>query len=432
LSDLNLCVFEADVTPPPGSPLCGGLVEPVAGVDDPLFARGLVFLSGAPPVVLAAIDWCELRNGAHDLWRESLAEAAGTTPERVIATTVHQHDAPIVDTAAQRLFDEHGIEPAICDVAWHAAVLRNACDALRESLARPAAVDEIGLGAGPVERFASNRRPLGDDGKVVRPRFSAMPGDDPVVALPEGLIDPSLRSLSFHSNGRPVAVVSCYASHPMSHYGKGQVSADTVGLARRRREAELRGATQVYVTGCGGNLAAGKYNDGSPEMRSALADRLAEGMRAAWRSQVRYPTKGISFRSVPLDVSAAVSIRGAEAEFGPLLDDPNSDRYARWRAASGLAFVRRLASGRSLDVPAFDFGPSVLVALPGEPFVEYQLAAQHMSEDKAVIVAGYGDCGLGYLCTDASHGEGGYEPTATFLQTGAESLVMEALRQAVA
>jgi len=429
---LSLCVFEADATPPLGSPLCGGLVKPAAAVDDPQSARGLVFLAGDLPLVLVAIDWCELRNDAHDLWREALADAAGTTSERVIVTTVHQHDAPIVDIAAQALFDRHGIEPPICDVGWHRAVVDDVSEALHESLARPTPIDEIGVGGGQVERFASNRRPLGHDGKVIKPRLSAMPGEDPVVALPEGLVDPWLRSLSFHSNGRPVAVVSCYATHPMSHYGDGQVSADTVGLARRRREAELHGAVQVYLSGCGGNLAAGKYNDGSPEMRSVLADRLAAGMRAAWRTEVRYPVTAPSFTSVPIDVSAVAGVREAEAEFGAVLDDPGADHYARWRAASGLAFVRRVASGRALDIPAVDFGPAVLAALPGEPFVEYQLAAQAFRRDKAVIVAGYGDCGLGYLCTDVSHAEGGYEPTATFLQPGAEPVVMEALRAAVA
>src|SRR6476620_8065653 len=52
-SGLRLATFRADVTPPLGSPLCGGLVKPVAGVSEPLLALGVVILSDvAKPVVL--------------------------------------------------------------------------------------------------------------------------------------------------------------------------------------------------------------------------------------------------------------------------------------------------------------------------------------------------------------------------------------------
>ena len=39
---LRLATFRADVTPPIGAPLCGGLVKPVAGVSEPLLALGAV------------------------------------------------------------------------------------------------------------------------------------------------------------------------------------------------------------------------------------------------------------------------------------------------------------------------------------------------------------------------------------------------------
>ncbi len=50
-----------------------------------------------PPVVLCSVDWCGIGNDAHDRWREVLADAAGTTRERVLVCAIHQHDAPLVD-----------------------------------------------------------------------------------------------------------------------------------------------------------------------------------------------------------------------------------------------------------------------------------------------------------------------------------------------
>src|SRR5215475_13687087 len=94
--------------------------------------------------------------------------------------------------------------------------------------------------------------------------------------------------------------MSCYATHPMSYYGKGGVSSDFVGLARKRRQADDPKVFQLYVSGCSGNVTAGKYNDGSPDNRPVLAERLYKGMAAAWEATKRQPLERLGFRSVPL------------------------------------------------------------------------------------------------------------------------------------
>ena len=125
----------------------------------------------------------------------------------------------------------------------------------------------LGLGAAQVERVASNRRYLGTDGSVRFDRTSST-RDAAAQAAPENLIDPWLRTLSFWDGETPLVAVSAYAVHPMSYYGQGDVSADFPGLARRLRQEEMPGVRQIYLTGCGGNLTAGKYNDGAVTNRS--------------------------------------------------------------------------------------------------------------------------------------------------------------------
>src|SRR6202044_22387 len=75
---LHLACFRCDVTPPLGHPLCGGWIEPVRAVDDPLWALGVILLGMGRPVVLCAVDWCGLRNDAHQAWRQALADAVHT------------------------------------------------------------------------------------------------------------------------------------------------------------------------------------------------------------------------------------------------------------------------------------------------------------------------------------------------------------------
>src|SRR5260370_17451143 len=100
---LHLATFGADVTPPEGHPLCGGWIEPVRGVEDPLRALGVVLLGAGAPVVLCAVDWCGIRNDAHFAWRQALAKAAHTTPERVAVPSVHPHNPPSPPTPPHRL-----------------------------------------------------------------------------------------------------------------------------------------------------------------------------------------------------------------------------------------------------------------------------------------------------------------------------------------
>ncbi|MFO0864136.1 MAG: hypothetical protein U0744_05685 [Gemmataceae bacterium] len=59
---LRVGVFEADVTPPIGTPLCDALVGPAKEIVDPLAARGIVLLGEGEPIVLVALDWVGIGN----------------------------------------------------------------------------------------------------------------------------------------------------------------------------------------------------------------------------------------------------------------------------------------------------------------------------------------------------------------------------------
>jgi hypothetical protein len=405
---LHLAHFRCDVTPPLGHPLCGGWIEPVRAVDDPLRAVGIVLLGGGAPIVLCAVDWCGIRNDAHLAWREALARAAHTTPERVAVHCIHAHNAPFADVEAEKLIEKAPGAPPSLDLAFFNRAVERTAAAVKASLARTVSITHVGLGRAKVEQVASNRRILGEDGKVKFVRYSATK-DPKIRAEPEGLIDPWLRTISFWDGAVPKAALHYYATHPMSYYGDGRVTSDFCGLARYRRFSEDETVAQVYFTGCAGNVTAGKYNDGGKANRAVLRDRIFEAMKTAWKATERQPLRAWEWRVEPLKLSARREPSFGEEESRKSLDDVKAVKARRGNGAFQLAWLKRL--DRPIELTCLDLGPALVLHLPGEPFVEYQLKAQELRKDRFVAVAGYGDGGPGYIPTDQAYLEGGYEPT---------------------
>ncbi len=393
----TVCTFRADVTAPLGHPLMGGGIAPARKIAGPLEAVGFVLRGGGRPVVVCALDWCEVRNDAYAAWRKALAAAAGTEPSHVLLSCIHQHDAPIADTGAELILKAAGAKGSVCDVAFLDKAIGRTHDAVAKAMKSPRRVTHVGTGQAKVEMVGSNRRWVNKAGKVLFTRMSAT-RDKEARAFEEGLIDPWLKTLSLWDGEKPVVALSMYAVHPMSHYGKGEVQADFPGLARGRRQADTPGCVQMYASGCSGNVIAGKYNDGDPLNRAVLADRLYKAMAAAWKGTKRVALADVAFRSVPYrleprggEFTAAALEKKLRAEARP---------FGQCLAALGLSWRKKADAGAKLDLPCLTLGPARLMLLPGEAYVEYQLFAQGARPDAFVMALGYGECATGYVPTD--------------------------------
>lgn len=427
--ELRLTTFLVDVTPPLGSPLCNGSIRPAERVETPLTARGVVlFPEGEKPIVLCVADFVGVYNASHDAWRAALADAAGTTPDRVSMHVIHSHDAPGYDADALDALEENGLVDAMSLRAAHDAAIADTAGALRASLEKRMAVTQVGFGSGVVEKFASNRRLLGPDGKVTMTRMSSCRNPE-AIARPVGVIDPELDLVSFWNGDEALAVLTFYASHPQSYYGKGGVTPDTVGLARNRRSGET-GVLHLHFDGAGGNVAAGKYNDGSPEARAALTDRIHAGMKAAWDGQEKrsITSEAVGWKVAP--TSLPWSGRYTEEQLIAELTNPDIDVRTRIRAARDAVFLRRWQEGAEIDINCLRLGDARLLFFPGELFVEYQLAAKAMRPDDFVTLAAYGDQGPGYIGTEIAYEQGGYEVgRVSRVAPGVEAVLMAVMRE---
>jgi hypothetical protein len=402
---IKVATFDVDATPPLGSAMAYDVVRRVDELT--LRCRGIVLLGADKPIVLCAVDWIGIANEGHDAFRDALAEAAGTTRDRVAVHTLHQHDAPGCDFTAERIIRELGLtDYGRFEGEFHREVIARAAKAVQAALPQAQIATHYGWGAAEVQEVASNRRILGPDGRVRATRYTAT-RDPALRAEPVGVIDPNITLLSFWNEDRPLAALSYYACHPQSYYRTGIPSPDFPGIARFIRGQAVPEALHVHFNGAGGNIGAGKYNDGSKENRVTLAQRVAEGMKQAFEATEKHPLSAadVAWQTVPVRLPLAPHLKKEEL-IEALKTEPPRGYIAK---ADQLAWLMRCEAKHEIDVACLTVGKARVLHLPGELFVEYQLAAKAMPPDLFVSLAAYGDYGPGYIGTAKAYPEGGYE-----------------------
>ncbi len=421
---LRVAVFQADATPPVGSRLA---YDPIKAPGDKLSARGVVLLGSGKPIVLCSVDWLGIANDGQTAWRTALAEAVGTTVERVAVHAIHQHDAPRCDFSAHAILKEHGLHELIFDIDHARDVIKRSADAARKSIKDAKPVTHVGLGSATVEKVASNRRILGPNGKVIATRWTAC-RDPKLRALPEGVVDKELSLIALYQGDSPIVVMTWFATHPQSYYRQGMPSPDFPGLARNARD-KVTGIPHIHFNGAGGNIGAGKWNDGSPKNRPVLAKRMEDGMAAAFKSVKRQPIKPSDVAWAVRKVTLPPAPHLAEDDIVKRLNDKKANVLQRILAAKDKAFYERFSNGGTVDIQCLALGNARVLHMPGELVVEYQLAAKKMRPDLHVAMAAYGDYAAGYICMAEHYPQGGYEAgRASRTAPAVEKVLMDAMR----
>ncbi len=424
---LHVAPFRFDVTPPIGHSCCGGWIKPIEVVDDAHEAVGIVLLGAGKPIVLCAVDWTGLLNEAHVEWRTALAQAAGTTPDRVAVHCVHQHNAPFACLEAERIVLAQGDLPHIVSLDFFKRCLETARKAVEQAIPKARAVTHIGWGQGKVEGVASNRRVFRDEtGKVLAMRGSASK-DEKLRALPEGLIDPFVKTIAFYDNDKKLAACHYYAVHPMSYYADGRATSDFAGLARKQRQADEPDCMHLYFTGCAGNVAAGKYNDGSKELRPILTKRLYQGIVASEAKLERAAVKTLAWKTAEILPPPRQTLDAAALE--KLIGTKGAAVVNRNRPSYQLSWLRRVEKKIPIVLSSLHIGDVKTLHLPAESFIEYQLRAQHFQPQSFVATAAYGDGGPWYIPVKEEYPHGGYEVSVAFCEPDIDDVMTAGMQR---
>jgi hypothetical protein len=336
--------------------------------------------------------------------REQLLDTAlrrhGLKPSELLLNVSHTHGGPMVSA---KTVADWGADPVWGDRtdAWLATLVQKVDALLGQAITRqqPARL-RFGRSSSPL---AMNRRLPTPDGIRLAPN-------------PEGPVDHDVPVLQVSAaDDRLLAVVFGYACHSTTLGGIPLLNGDYVGYARQQLERQHPQAVAVFLGGCGG--------DQDPVLRGgpAEAERNGHELAAAVEKALQPDLPPLTPR-----LSAAMDTIGLP--FAPL---PAREELQA-RAASPNGFVSRHAQmilqnwpGPDDQPPDYQYpiqvfrlgGTLTLVALAGEPMVDYSLQLKQLlqNDQQPVWIAGYSNLVNAYIPNRRTLQEGGYEGTEAII-----------------
>lgn len=387
VSNLKAGVAKVEITPPDSAPTVGH-PRPTKGARDPLRAGVLILDDGKTRAAIATFDLVDAADNLVKRTRAAISEQAGVPAENVLVNASHNHSGSDFDK----------------NPGWADDVIAGIGKAAAEAAAGMKPVT-VGYGVDRIG-FSINRR------KVINGRA--------VVRLnPEGPNDPRVKVLRFDDGESltPVAVLMHAVCHPCFFTwgdnatephpnGFPMKSADFPGEAQTFIEKAYDNKTKVmFMQGCAGDIRPNLPGD---------PYRCADEADIQWAGR---------------DLGGAVMKALARS----MIREERSKRPTHYKlkvASEKIALPAKDGSKIQVELMALKIGPYLLLAMPGEPMVEYGLKLEEAIADRAVpIVLGYSNGKLGYVATAAAHMVGGYEPTQSPVTPEAEEILLRGLNR---
>jgi hypothetical protein len=412
-------VAKADITPPPGLPMYGFLDrlkdnKSSTGTLDPLYARVLVIEVGDKRLALITLDLGRTFN------QPELAEVQERVRKSarisyVLVTASHTHSGP-------NILDHYpGNHPPV----WETTALDKIVAAVSEASARLTDA-RVGTGRGQVY-IGYNRRQVHSDGAVT------MIWSNP-ERRPTSPLDPSVLIMRIDDiTGTPLAILVNYACHPVV-FGPDNLeySADYVAKMRSTVEKAFDNKPLCFfLQGADGDInpyyATTTLANGALARRDWTGQQLGEeAVHVAKVIHTEVPdSPSLDFADDLLSVRLRwPSVRfheGLLKTYGPQVFEDHAELIAQDPSRDHLKLrVTILLINKNI----------VLIGVPGEPFVDFQISFRDQCPVPNALFLGYTNGYFDYFPTIAATAEGGYgaADSNTYVEVGAgERMLRHAL-----
>jgi neutral ceramidase len=415
-ADFQAGAARVRITPPTPSWMSGyaARTHPSEGVEQDLWAKALALRDPAGhPVVLVTTDLIGLPRVISDEVAVRVRARFHLERPQLVLSASHTHCGPAVRKNLAVLYDFSEDDRRRVD-AYGTELVDRLVEVVGRAL-RDLAPARLSVGHGAVG-FAVNRR-------------EPTPGGVKIGVNPQGPVDHDVPVLKVTGkDGALRAVLFGYACHNTTLGGDFyRIGGDYAGYAQAELEKAHAGAIALFMMLCGG--------DQNPDPRGTLELALRHGRALATEVD---RVLGTSLRKVRPPIRTALEV--VPLDFAPHTravfeaEATSEDRFRQRRARLMLAAYDAETPVRQTPYPvqAVRFGRDLtLLALGGEPVVDYALRLKREITKENLIVAGYCHDVMCYIPSRRVLLEGGYEAVDNTIYYGQPGPFTETVEDAI-
>jgi neutral ceramidase len=403
---LRAGVAKVEITPPPGIAMWGysNRKGPATGTLDPLYARVLVLEAGSARLGLVTLDLGRPFGAASLSW---LREATRQDVSFLLVTASHTHSGPTIA-------DEYSSGTP----AWETAALARIARAISDASSH---LTEARIGTGYGFTLIGHNRLRGNsDGSVSWFERN-------LTQVPTAPVDGTVSVMRVDtSDGRPLAVLVNYACHPVVFGSDNlQYSADFPGAMARTVEEAFGGKPLCFfLQGAPGDI--NPYFAVTPLEENAVAMRDRTGQMLG-REVARIAKEIQPQTDADADLKFSEQHVSAHLRWNP--EKWQQAMIAVFGPAASQTFPSRSGSTMELAVVTILINRKIaILTMPGEPFVQYQIAWRERCPVRDAFFVGYANAYDGYFPTISGASRGGYGAAnpATWVEIGAGDRIIDA------
>jgi len=401
---MKVGISSVNITPPIGVPMAGysARMGSAKEIHDDLYAKAIVFNDKDTKAALVRCDLIGLERDFVEETRRLIESETGIDRNNIMITCTHTHSGPITDSLIPDLD------------AWMKVLsrkIKGAVIAANRNLKEA----KIGFNRGSVEGIVINRR------------------------KPGGPVDTEVGIIRIDDlAGNPMAVLINYACHAVV-LGPDNllISADYPGFVMDFVERNL-GVPALFVNGaCGDINPLDKLTVMRQKRKEDIYDRHGGTFEEAKRLGNMIGAEAVKvFLGTETENDLELKVASREIKI-PLVDLPSIDELKRMLeenenlfrklvsekdaahafriamliqyARSTIKYVESGENVRPTEIQVFRIGDGVLIALPGEIFVEIGLDIKKKSGLKHTLICELANDAIGYVPTREAFKEPGYE-----------------------
>ncbi len=372
------------------------------GVHDDLFVRALVLDDEKTQLVIIGSDLMAIHGNMAQLVREEIKRQTGIPTGHILVSCAHNHSAPSYYQKELRGEKDAPLKKLLVDQFVEAAVeaFQNRVPAL------------AGFKAGELRGASGNRQQGNDD--VIDPQVGVL-------------------RVTRREDRKPIAILFNFTAHPVILGSKNLLLSGEYPGAAARAVENLMGGVAIFTQGACGDVTIHRNGDPFQEIERVGRTLAGEVIKTAgFIRGSEMLTLSAASRSLRLAPRSVPELQQAQAalEKGQAALERTKENGANPQIQRGLKQKLRLLQANvrvaesvesdilqppnvtDADVQVLRIGDLVLVAIPGEIFVEYALELRHrirQAAELSTVLVGYANGYVGYIVTPRAIETGGYE-----------------------